>query len=548
MISLSVCTSKGALEGAVDASSGAFLWLGIPYAEPPVGKLRFRAPVPKAPWEGVRKADVFGPVSVQRAKDGSVIGSEDCLYLNVYRPAGKEEDLPVFFFLHGGNNQTGSGADLNGGLFAKMLNAVVVSPTFRLNAPGWLDLPALKTGDPLEDSGNFGLLDIRLALLWTRENIRAFGGDPGNITACGYSSGGRDLLCMLLSPYFKGLFARAMTFSSGFTVTDPAYGKKTDAAALAPLAAEDGLAPDAEAAGELLLSRDEASMTKVREWLMGLDEKRFGPLMAGAAIRMRVFPHLFADGALLPSDGFGAIRRGAYYRVPMLFLSGANEFAFQANNDPHFKGKDLSDPELLSEYRFAARYGGALFGYTNAEHNAEGFLRDPEHAPVWTGRCLWGTDPEVTDELAALTAGGSHGLDLYLLMDREREDYAKTENVWSAANRPGRDALREIYFRYLKNFIRTGDPNRGPGESGAGAGEQLPRWKCWKDAEHGFLMCFDAGKEEARVCGTENVIREPEVFAEIRKDESIPAERKAFLLGNVLNARFFSDRLDIEFA
>ena len=101
MISLSVCTSEGALEGAVDASSGAFLWLGIPYAEPPVGKLRFRAPVPKAPWEGVRKDDVFGPVSVQRAKDGSVIGSEDCLYLNVYRPAVEEEDLPVFFFLHG---------------------------------------------------------------------------------------------------------------------------------------------------------------------------------------------------------------------------------------------------------------------------------------------------------------------------------------------------------------------------------------------------------------------------------------------------------------
>ena len=541
--SLLAVTAQGRLEGAADASSGSLSWLGIPYAEPPVGNLRFRAPVPKKSWEGVRKADAFGPVSVQRAKDGSVVGSEDCLYLNVWRPEGEEEGLPVFFFLHGGNNQTGSGQDLRGGLFAQKLRAVVVSPTFRLNAPGWLALPALKTGDPLGDSGNLGLLDIRQALLWVHENIRAFGGDPECITACGYSSGGRNLLCMLLSPYFKGLFARAMTFSSGFTVTDPDFGVKTDAAALAPLAVEDGLAPDREAAFRLLTAEDEASMEKVRGWLLGLDEKRFGPLMAGAAIRMRVFPHLFADGTLLPKEGFGVLERGFYHHVPLLFLSGGNEFVFQANNDPHFKGKDLSDPELLEDYRFAARFGSALFGYTNAEHNAEEFLKDKDHPPVWTGRCLWGMDPEVTDADAALRAGGSHGLDLYLLMDIERDDYALTEKVWSPENRPGRNALRETYFRYLTNFIRTGDPNRGPGGDG---GFPLPRWDSWTDPEHGFMMCFDAGKEEARVHGTDRVIREPEVFAAIRADRSIPEDRRNWLLKNVLNARFFSDRLDRE--
>ncbi len=545
MRSLLVSTAQGVLEGAVDASSGALSWLGIPYAQPPIGPLRFRSPIQKKPWAGVRSAVSFAPVSVQRAKDGSVTGSEDCLYLNVWRPAGTAQTLPVFFFLHGGNNQTGSGADLNGGLFAEKLQAVVVSPTYRLNAPGWLSLPALKTGDPAEDSGNFGLLDIHRALVWVQENIGFFGGDPACVTACGYSSGGRNLLCMLLSPLFRGLFARAMTFSSGFTVTDPAEGAVTDAKALAPLAVKDSLASEEEAAFRLLTSEESSAVGTVRDWLYGLDERRFGPLMAGAAIRMRVFPHLFADGKVLPAEGFLEIPRGNYFHVPMLFLSGGNEFVFQANNDPHFKGKDLSDEKLLAEYRFAARYGSALFGYTNAEHNAESFMADPGHPPVYTGRCLWGMDPQVTDETAALRGGGSHGLDLYLLMDREREDYAVTQNMWHTKNRRGRDALRELYFRYLSNFIRTGDPNRGPYETGR---EGFPRWEAWESADDGKMMYFDAGLSEARVSCTDRTLREPEIFDGIRNDRSISEESKRSLLSSVLNARFFSDRLDKVFA
>ncbi len=542
---LFITTKQGVLEGTEDVSSGVLSWLGIPYAEPPVGSLRFRAPVPKTAWSGVKKALSSGPVSLQRAKDGSTVGSEDCLYLNVWRPSDAEGPLPVFFFLHGGNNQTGSGSDLNGGLFAQKLQAVVVSPTFRLNAPGWLNLYALKTGDPEEDSGNFGLLDIRQALLWVKENIGAFGGDPENITACGYSSGGRNLLCMLISPLFRGMFVRAMTFSSGFTVTDPEVGMETDARALAKLAVEDQLAENEVTACRLLTSKDPDSVIKVKKWLYGINAERFGRLMAGAAIRMRVFPHLFADGHVLPSGGFQEIERGNYFRVPLLFLSGGNEFVFQANFDPYFKGKDLSDDEMLSEYRFVARYGSALFGYTNAEHNAEGFLKDKDHPPVYTGRCLWGMDPEVTDEKAAIQSGGSHGLDLYLLMDIEREDYARTENVWHPKNRQGRDALREIYFKYLSNYIRTGDPNQGPYETGS---EDLPRWESWKKADQGKMMYFDAGLAEARVRCSNETWKEPEIFDSIRSDSSISEERKYYLLRNVLNARFFSERLDEVFA
>ncbi len=551
MNSAVVTVKQGILEGFADEKTGSLSWLGVPFAEPPVGELRFRLPEPARAWEGVRAAKEFAPCSLQRAKDGSVIGSEDCLYLNVWRPAGDDTNLPVFFFLHGGNNQTGSGADLNGALFAQKLGAVVVSPNMRLNGLGWLNLPALKTGDPAADSGNLGLLDIKLALDWTRENAATFGGNPDNITACGYSSGGRNLLCMLLSPLFAGAFARTLTFSSGFTTTDPDYGMRTDAKALAPLFFEDGLAASAEEAEEKLLSRDPADCAKVKEWLCGLDGGRFGLLMAGAAIRMRVFPHLFADGFTLPAEGFGNISLGKYYHVPMLFLSGGNEFVFQANNDAHFKGKDLSDPanaDLRKEYEFTARYGSALFGYTNAEHNAEEFFADPGRPVIYTGRNLWGMNPEVTDKDAALFAGGSHGLDLYLLMNLERDDYAVNENFWHVKNRAGRDALRECYFTYLRNYVMTGNPNDcGPSQEKDGCAG-LPAWLPWESADCGHMMYFDADCSKAHVSCTEKLWREPEIFEEIRQDGTIPEERKQWILKNVLNARFFSGRLDKEFA
>jgi para-nitrobenzyl esterase len=342
---------------------------------------------------------------------------------------------------------------------------VVVTVNLRLNSLGWLNLPALKTGDPWEDSGNYGLLDILCALDWVRENIDAFGGDRENITASGYSSGARDLLCMLISPAFAGKFTKALTFSGGFTTTEPAFGEAVDAAAIAPLAVEDGMAPDLDAAAAWLRTAGQ----DVRDWLYSVSGERFGGLMAGAAIRMLVFPHLFADGALLPREGFDCLKAGKCFNVPMLCLSGGHEFDFPANNDPLFKNADFADPTVAAEYRFATKYGGYLFGYINAEQNAAAFSAVPGHAPVYAGRCLWGMDPAVTDDYAAMRMGGTHGLDLYLVMDIERAEYALSENVWRAENRPGRAALIDAYRQYIRAFLRTGDPNV-PGQ---------PRWDPW---------------------------------------------------------------------
>lgn len=520
-------TACGQVEGRHTQSTDTLSWLGVPYAAPPVGEKRWRAPQPHAKWTGVRPATAFGPLSFQKSGN-AVIGSEDCLYLNIYRPNTEESGLPVLFFIHGGNNQTDGGEMMDGDAMAKALDAVIVTINLRLNSLGWLNLPALKTGDPYEDSGNFGLLDILCALDWVHENIASFGGDAANITACGYSSGARDLLCMLISPAFKGKFVRTLTFSGGFTTTEPAFGEAVDARAIAPLAVEDGKSPDLESA-EAWLRTDSAD---VRDWLYSVSGERFGGLMAGAAIRMRVFPHLFADGTLLPKEGFEVLKAGKCINVPMLCLSGGHEFCFPANNDPLFKNADFSDPTVVEEYRFATKYGGYLFGYINAEQNAEHFAAIEGHAPVYAGRCLWGMNSAVTDDYAAMRMGGTHGLDLYLVMGIERDAYALSENVWSEKNRPGREELIGIYRQYIRQFIRTGDPNV-PG---------LPRWDAWQG--QGSIMLFDADCEKAKVGMSENVVKEPAVFEELKNDSSLSPERKDYILKHVLNGRFFSSHLD----
>lgn len=525
---LLIQTQFGQLRGVTEQD--ALCWLGIPYAAPPVGALRWHSPQDPASWEGVRDADQYGPVSVQLC-DGQVIGSEDCLYLNVFRPLHEGKNLPVFFFIHGGNNQTDSGQLMNGPLMAKALDAVVVTINLRLNALGWLNIPAIKTGDPLEDSGNFGLLDIRKALDWVQHNIAAFGGDAENITVCGYSSGARDLLCMLISPLFRNCFCRVITFSGGFTVTEPKQGAEISTRALAALVLQDGKAEDEAAAIAWLNSATD----EVRDYLMALPAQRFGNLMSGAAIRMSVFPHLFADGVTIPADGFAALARGEVTQVPMLVLSGGGEFTLPANNDPLFKDADFTDPEVIEEYHFTTHYGNILFGYVNAEQTAEAFTALPGQPPVYAARCLWGMNPAITGTIGSLRMGGTHGLDLFIMMGCEREIYAVTEEVFTERNRPGRDALADTYRKALYHFIRTGNPN----------GEGVPDWKPWDNAEGGAkILCLDADEEKVKGRMSNFSTKEKLVFDELAADESISFDRRDILVRQVLNGRFFSAGLD----
>ena len=192
-----VLTERGFLRGQTDGQVDTFL--GIPYAAPPIGDLRWKAPAAPPRWSGIRDATAMGNQCTQLQNAGKgggqiVAGSEDCLYLNVYRPAGARprQLLPVLVFVHGGLNHRDSGNDYDPSEMVAKTGIIVVTLNYRLNVFGFLALPSLdsEAGDP--SSGNFGLLDQQAAMRWVHENILGFGGNPANVTIEGESAGGID--------------------------------------------------------------------------------------------------------------------------------------------------------------------------------------------------------------------------------------------------------------------------------------------------------------------------------------------------------------------
>jgi para-nitrobenzyl esterase len=207
-------TSQGALRGTQVGGFDEFL--GVPYAAPPVGALRWQAPRPAARWSGVRAATAFAPHCAQPATPfGQASMSEDCLYLNVFAPAGRSAGRrPVMVWIHGGALVTGESDDYDPTALVRD-GVVVVTLNYRLGAFGFLAHPALVTR-PGGPSGNYGLMDQQAALRWVRREIGAFGGDASDVTVFGESAGGLSTLSQLASPGAHGLFARALVESGAY--------------------------------------------------------------------------------------------------------------------------------------------------------------------------------------------------------------------------------------------------------------------------------------------------------------------------------------------
>lgn len=231
-------TENGRVRGIPAADPRITAFKGIPFAAPPVGDLRWRAPQPAKNWDGVLQADRFGPISVQETPgigdpeslynkewhvDTEVPMDEDCLYLNVWTPAktGKE-NLPVMVWIFGGGMVGGYTAEMefDGERIARR-GVVLVSVNYRVNGLGFLAHPELTAESPNHASGNYGLLDQRAGIEWVKRNIANFGGNPENITIFGQSGGGRSVVCQLSSPLNRGLFQRAIVQSGG--AVSPTY-------------------------------------------------------------------------------------------------------------------------------------------------------------------------------------------------------------------------------------------------------------------------------------------------------------------------------------
>ncbi|MFI7673027.1 carboxylesterase/lipase family protein [Actinophytocola sp. NPDC049390] len=487
-------TSLGFVRGVDEA--GSLSWRGIPYAEPPVGRLRWHAPVTHRPWHGVRDAREFGDGCVQEGRffspapsgphygldirDGlkKPVGAEDCLTLNVFRPADRRENLPVIVFVYGGSNMVGYSADpmYDGRALARKAGAVVVTVNYRVGVFGWLDLPGRGTGDRLGDSGNFGTLDQLEALRFVNRNARAFGGDPGNVTVMGESAGAVNVWALVVSPLSKGLMDKAIPLSGGLRFATPAAAR-----AYADRFVDEAAGPEGDVADLRAMSAEDLVRAQVR---------------LGAVIGDP--PRVIGDGTVLPADPYAAIAAGEYRDVPVLAgntteegkLFGAVIGAHRPTDYDRFTLQYEFDPdrpsELTVEDLIADRYlpvdgpGGwneAADQLTDAIFM--GIVEDSMNSVLAAGnerlyyyQFGWNQQPAPFDTVY----GAVHALDLPFVF--HTFDDGVFAHSFSRRNEPGRLALSDLMIDSVRAFVRTGSPQH----AGLGA-----RWSQWPRS-----MVFDA--------------------------------------------------------
>jgi para-nitrobenzyl esterase len=289
----------GRIAGEWRANSAVRAYLGLPFAAPPVGALRWRPPQPVVPWQGVKQAGTLPPQCMQKIRSrtsvyheysGDQPRSEDCLYLNVWAPADAiGADLPVMVWIYGGGFQFGSSANpVYDGTALAQRAVVLVTLNYRVGIFGFLAHPELSSESPQHVSGNYGLLDQIAALQWVRRNIRAFGGNPDNVTIFGQSAGANSVDALMVAPAARGLFRQAIAESFGF------------------LAHMDGLA-DAEKQGVAVTASLGAS---------GIAALRAMPAEQLLGANTAFWP--IVDGTVLPDDIRAQFQAGREAPVPLL--------------------------------------------------------------------------------------------------------------------------------------------------------------------------------------------------------------------------------------
>jgi para-nitrobenzyl esterase len=459
-----VRTRFGLVAGRGDEES-TWSWKGVPYAAPPVGELRWRAPRDPAPWPGARDASRFGGACTQfDAVTGRVIGGEDCLYLNIWRPRDQAAGLPVYVWIHGGGNSIGSASmipDYYGHGVAAASRVVFVSVNYRLGPFGWFALPALREGRSAEDdSGNFGTLDLVQALRWVRDNIAA-------------------------SPVAAGLFQRAMVESGVASTTPVAKAESLAERTLRLLLVRDRTAADDQDAARLAASM---GPEEIRAYLRSKSDRQIIACYRSWAFGMSDNASLIRDGSVLPADGYRAFETGAgASRVPLVIGSNTEEVKLFQLMD-----RTLSWREPL--YQAAAQLASDRWKADSVDGVARRLAGDPGQPPVYAYQFAWGAPDadgrSVLPGRLGARLGCFHMLEIPFFLGTATRYGAVRWVVGSRANEPGRAALSRAMMAYIAHFIRDGNPN-GPG---------LPRWEPWSSAPGGpKSVVFDAGFTEPRI-------------------------------------------------
>jgi len=487
---IKVKISNGVLEGTTD-SSGVKSFKGIPFAQPPIGDLRWKEPQPVANWTGVRKADQFGNSGMQKPVFGDMNFrapkmSEDCLYLNVWTSATSlKEKLPVLVYFYGGGFMAGDGSEAryDGGSMAKK-GIVSLTVNYRLGIFGFMAHPELTKESPHHASGNYGLLDQYAALKWVKENIAAFGGDPNRITIAGESAGSIAVFAQMASPLAKNLIAGAIGESGA--MINPT---------LAPVSLADGEKKGTDFAGKLAAATI-ADLRKIPAEKLLDESYKNGMGSVPATI----------DGYFLPELPVKLFAEGKQAQVPLLVGWNSAEIPYQAllradapTPENYLKtvtalygdkAKEvlqlypgatteevISSATDLASDRFIvySTWKWADLHHTTGKNPVYRYLFSKSKPPMsaqmknatpgLAGGFTKGTEDK-KEQAAPVSAGAPHAFEIEYAMGNlvSNKAYDWTADDYKVSN---------TMLSYFANFVKTGNPN----------GSNLPHWEAIKNIE-----------------------------------------------------------------
>lgn len=465
----------GQVQGVCTDISGVYVFRGIPYAAPPIRGLRWKAPQPVVPWDGVRICDKFGRPGFQHTQfnggyysewgygDESTY-SEDCLYLNVWtsKPGQSDARLPVILWIHGGGCREGFGSEPEfDGQEIAAKDVVLVSINYRLGVFGFLAHPELTEESGNNSSGNYGLLDQIRSLEWVRDNIAAFGGDPDNVTLAGQSAGGGCVRMLCESPLARGLFHKAVIMSAGGLATVPDsvtnlsefHQAELKSKAIMDWAGYTSLDKMREASTEAIFSVAEIYNSATGGF----------PGIRGMSL-LNGYQHPVIEGYVSTKSFDQAALDGTLANVPYMIGYTMNDY------------REMSD-EVIDFCLNRQAVGGKAWAYEFARSLPD----DNSHPEARKAH------QESTDEDSPLTRleGAFHSSDLWYFFKSMRHSWRPwTEGDW---------ALSGKMLTAWTNFARYGNPN------GAGDGAWSP---CTADNPSLMLFMLDAAGNEASHMGS----------------------------------------------
>ncbi len=530
-----------------------FQWLGIPYAQAPMGSLRWKAPRSLENENDQVKAIEFSnpcpqveSISIDKKGEGEFLGSEDCLFLNIFAPKNISSDkkLPVMFWIHGGGNTSGEAGSYDFSKLAAAHDLVIVSINYRLGFLGWFYHPsfAATSNDQGDKSGNFGTLDQIMALKWVRKNIEDFGGDKNNVTIFGESAGGHNVFALLSSPLAKGLFHKAISQSGATNSFNTKEASKffdnkesslltSSKEVISKLLVASGKSKDSFEAN---IAQESMNEFKLMEEMQSIELseifKVYKEIENSKQAGKKMIPRVLSDGYVLPKRGLKYNKKSYYNDVPVIFGTNRDETKLFAAMQSDYSTSVLNRLVIIRNqemYDLTANYASNNWKISAVDNPARAMISSGKQ-DVFAYRFDWDEQGKLLWMDFSKIFGAAHVMEIPFITGTMKL-LGIERFMFNNENLPDAIRLSIAMQSYWAEFAYNGSPGKGRDNS-------LPAWNSWSTSGD-KIMILDSENDQGIVMKDFELNRLDE-FKRLYADSRIKKEKTKcrFLKNLVENA------------